>query len=50
MENWGVGYLAGWVGGTYLMWRVGLVDNLFGYLYTIVGLHFLFAKIVDELR
>jgi hypothetical protein len=45
LEEMGTGYLAGWLVGTVFMWKAGFVDNLWGTVYTIVGLLALFEKI-----
>ncbi len=50
MEHWGAGYLGGWLVGTGIMWRIGLVDNLFGSLYMIIGGLLLTAKVFHSLN
>jgi len=48
-EHMGTGYLLGWLLGSILMWRVGLLEDLFGVSYTIVGSLMLVEKIARKL-
>lgn len=49
-DRMGIGYLAGWLCGMWLMWQAGVVYNLFGTAYTIVGLLVLFEKIIRDIQ
>jgi len=44
------GYLSGWLLGSILMWIVGLLEDLFGVAYTIIGLLTSVEKITRDLR
>jgi hypothetical protein len=50
LEHWGTGYLSGWLLGSGIMWRIGLLDDLFGVVYTVIGLATLVERITRELR
>ncbi len=48
MEKWGIGYLLGWLIGTWIMFRIGLVESSLFTLYAVVGTVILVGKILQK--
>lgn len=48
MESWAVGYLAGWLFGTWIMWTSGLAEYWLFVLYLIVGGLYFVVKFLQK--
>jgi len=50
METWGIGYLAGWLFGTWIMSIAGLVEEWLFTVYVVVGIIALITKILGKAK